>query len=164
MEGRDTSASTRGLDLWAVMPTAICRPCYCPTNPEALYRDPCPRSSYGDSYYYVGYRRHYYHYCADSMHFGSSMYILGPQHYGCYSCSPQTCTTCSGCFSRKACGHDRIEEVLAGTFDRYELAPNESLTTPPAGSPRWPLRLQVYNASLLVERTNASYSSISREV
>ena len=83
----------------------------------------------------------------------TSIYIVSPMYYGCYSCSYRTCMQCGTCYSRSSCGHEAQHRVAAAQ-DRYELiAP---FNTPSSQSAAWPLTLHIHNFTVFTKSTTPS--------
>ena len=112
-------------------------------------------SSYGGSYYGGG-RPYGYRYGYGGYGTSTSIYIVRPYYYGCYSCERRTCNSCGNCNTRRECNGEEAY-TTAAPLDRYEFL-DSKFTMQKA---RWPAFLVIHNATIFTSTPGAASAYVT---
>ena len=112
-------------------------------------------NSYGGSYYGGG-RRYGYHYGYGAYGTSTSIYIVRPYYYGCYSCGRRTCNSCGNCKTRRECKGEEAY-TTAAKMDRYEFIDSKFKMQ----KARWPAFLVIHNATIFTSTPGAASAYVT---
>ena len=120
-------------------------------------------NSYGGSYYGGG-RPYGYRYGYGGYGTSTSIYIVRPYYYGCYSCGTRTCNSCGNCNTRRECNGEEAY-TTAAKMDRYEFIGTASkqqfdskFTMQKA---QWPAFLVIHNATIFTSTPGAASAYVT---
>ena len=120
-------------------------------------------NSYGGSYYGGG-RPYGYRYGYGGYGTSTSIYIVRPYYYGCYSCGRRTCNSCGNCNTRRECKGEEAY-TTAAKMDRYEFIGTASkqqfdskFTMQKA---QWPAFLVIHNATIFTSTPGAASAYVT---
>ena len=119
-------------------------------QPDGYYTNP-----YGGSYYGGG-RPYGYRYGYGGYRTSTSIYIVRPYHYGCYSCRRQTCHSCGNCKTRRECKGEEAY-TTAAQMDRYEFIDSKFKMQ----KARWPAFLVIHNATIFTSTPGAASAYVT---
>ena len=127
-------------------------------QPDGYYTNP-----YGGSYYGGG-RPYGYRYGYGGYGTSTSIYIVRPYYYGCYSCERRTCNSCGNCNTRRECNGEEAY-TTAAKMDRYEFIGTASkqqfdskFTMQKA---QWPAFLVIHNATIFTSTPGAASAYVT---
>ena len=133
------------------------------TSSYSSYRAGGYYSSSAGSYYGGG-RPYGYRYGYGGYRTSTSIYIVRPYHYGCYSCGTRTCNSCGNCNTRRECNGEEAY-TTAAKMDRYEFIGTASkqqfdskFTMQKA---RWPAFLVIHNATIFTSTPGAASAYVT---
>ena len=112
-------------------------------------------NSYGGSYYGGG-RPYGYHYGYGGYGTSTSIYIVRPYYYGCYSCGRRTCNSCGNCKTRRECKGEEAY-TTAAKMDRYEFIDSKFKMQ----KARWPAFLVIHNATIFTSTPGAASAYVT---
>ena len=112
-------------------------------------------NSYGSSYYGGG-RPYGYHYGYGGYRTSTSIYIVRPYYYGCYSCGRRTCNSCGNCKTRRECKGEEAY-TTAAKMDRYEFIDSKFKMQ----KARWPAFLVIHNATIFTSTPGAASAYVT---
>ena len=125
------------------------------TSSYSSYRAGGYYSSSAGSYYGGG-RPYGYRYGYGGYRTSTSIYIVRPYHYGCYSCGTRTCNSCGSCKTRRECNGEE-PYTTAAPLDRYEFL-DSKFTMQKA---RWPAFLVIHNATIFTSTPGATSAYVT---
>ena len=125
------------------------------TSSYSSYRPGGYYSSSGGSYYGGG-RPYGYRYGYGGYRTSTSIYIVRPYFYGCYSCGRRTCNSCGSCNTRRECNGEE-PYTTAAPLDRYEFL-DSKFTMQKA---RWPAFLVIHNATIFTSTPGATSAYVT---
>ena len=126
------------------------------TSSYSSYRaDGYYSNSYGGSYYGGG-RPYGYHYGYGGYRTSTSIYIVRPYYYGCYSCGRRTCHSCGNCNTRRECNGEEAY-TTAAPLDRYEFLDSKFKMQ----KARWPAFLVIHNATIFTSTPGAASAYVT---
>ena len=112
-------------------------------------------NSYGGSYYGGG-RPYGYRYGYGGYRTSTSIYIVRPYYYGCYSCGRRTCNSCGNCKTRRECKGEEAY-TTAAQMDRYEFIDSKFKMQ----KDRWPAFLVIHNATIFTSTPGAASAYVT---